>query len=167
MEFDIDTNSVAIGFVLDTAPTDQLFFNYRLNIGFEGQEIEDDFNRTLDVNGVIFENVFGFAFVQRQDFRWWAGPLVHIGINSGDRNTHDDAGIPYKDEYEFFQFGFGGITGVNFKVGDHVTLAPSIGFRFFAVSGTGTLTNLNTNVEYEEDLLGGSTSCFVNLAVLF
>lgn len=167
VEFDVDTSSASIGFVLDTSTTDQSVFNYRLNIGFEGQELEDESNVTLDLNGITFENVFGFAFVQKPDLRWWGGPLVGIGFYSGDRNTYYISGTPYKTEYDFFQFGVGVATGVNFKVNNNVVLAPSIGLRFIGAAGTGTKINLNTNAQYEEDISGSSTNLFVNFAVLF
>ncbi len=167
VEFDVDTSSTAIGFALDTATTDQSNFNYRLNIGFEGQELEDEFNETLDLNGITFENVFGFAFVQQPNLRWWGGPLIRFGFYSGDTDTYYDFGTPYKTEYDFFHFGIGVVTGVNFKVSDNVVLAPSIGLRSIGAAGTGTEINLNTNARYAEDISGNSTNLFVNFAVLF
>ncbi len=166
VEFDVDTRATAIGFALDTA-TDQSNFNYRLNIGFEGQELEDEDNVTLDLNGITFENVFGFAFIQQPDLRWWAGPLIRIGFYSGDSDTYYYAGTPYKTEFDFFHFGFGVATGVNLKVSNNVVLAPSAGLRFIGASGTGTDINLDTNARYKDDLSGNSTNLFVNFAVLF
>lgn len=166
VEFDVDTSSTAIGFALDTS-TDYSYFNYRLNIGFEGQELEDEFNDTLDLNGITFENVFGFAFVQQPGIRWWGGPLIRFGFYSGDTNTRYDALGPYRIEYDFFQFGFGVATGVNFKVSNTVVLAPSAGIRFIGAAGTGTEIDLITNTQYEEDITGNSTNIFLNFAVLF
>ena len=89
-EFDVDTNSVAVGFALDTAVTNQSFFNYRLNIGFEGQELEDEVNDNLDLNRITFENIFGFALLQQPDLRWWGASLIRFGYCRGDTNTRCD-----------------------------------------------------------------------------
>ncbi|MCW5214134.1 hypothetical protein VU13_02240 [Desulfobulbus sp. US5] len=167
-EFDVDTNSVAVGFALDTAVTNQSFFNYRLNIGFEGQEHEDEENLTLELDGVSFENIFGFALVPGPYFRWWVGPLVRFGFSSGETDTHFmPDGTPYKNEFEFVQIGFGVATGINFKVGYNVTLASSIGTRFNVACGTGETTYLGSNIKAEEDLCGEHTDLFLNFALLF
>lgn len=168
-QFDVESESVAVGFALDTAVTNQSFFNYRLNIGFEGRELEDEEHLTLDLDGVVFDNIFGFALVQGSYFRWWAGPLVRVGFSTGETDTlYMPNGVPYKNEFEFLQAGFGVATGINFSLGHNLTLTSSIGARFNVAYGTGETTYLDdTNAHVKEDLFGDSTDLFVNFAVLF
>lgn len=167
-DFDVDTNSVAAGFALDSAPTGQSTFNYRLNVGLEGQELEDDYNETLEMGGLVIENVFGFALVHHQDFRWWAGPLLRIGFYSGETDEHYDTfGDRYKTEADLFEFGVGLATGINLRIGPHTYLAPSAGIRFIGVSGSGTVKNLDLHTQYDDDLTGDMTNVFVNFSLLF
>ena len=166
-EFDVDTSSVAVGFALDTDPTGTANFSYRMNVGLEGQEMEDDYGVTLDLGGLYMENVFGFAFVQSPNFRWWGGPLLRFGFYSGDTDTEYIGGTPYKQEHDYFQFGIGLVTGVNIKLGQSVILAPSFGVRYIGAGGTAEIINLDTNFRFEEDISGNFTNVFVNLALLF
>ncbi|MCI5158972.1 MAG: hypothetical protein D3906_11175, partial [Candidatus Electrothrix sp. AUS1_2] len=117
-EFDMDMNTAAIGFTLDTAALAPVFFNYRLNVGFEGKELEDEFNTALDLTGITVENIFGFAITQSPYFRWWIGPFFHFGFHSGETDgvVYDDAGIPYEMDYDFAQVGAGFVTGLNFRI---------------------------------------------------
>ena len=138
-----------------------------MNVGFEGQEIEDDEGVILDLGGIYMENVFCFAFVQKKDFRWWGGPLVRFGFYSGETDTFYIAGTPYRQEHDYFQFGIGLATGLNIKVGGNVVLSPSVGLRFIGAGGTAEIINLSTNSRVEEDISGNSTNVFVNFALLF
>lgn len=67
--WDIDSNTVAGGFVLDTSPTNQSVFNYRLNVGIASQEIEPRNDVPLESTGIYVENIFGFAFSKNENFR--------------------------------------------------------------------------------------------------
>jgi hypothetical protein len=167
-EFDVDTGSAAIGFALDSAPTGPANFNYRLKIGLERQDLEDESNDTLEMGGLVIENVFGFALVRQPDFRWWAGPLVRIGFYSGETDDHYGTnGDRYKTEADLFEFGVGLATGINFKIGPHTYLAPSAGVRFIGASGTGTVKNLDQRTQFDDDLAGHMTNIFVNISLLF
>lgn len=166
-EFDVDTNSAAVGFALDTSPLGKKNFSYRLNVGFEGQELEDDYGVILDLGGIYMENVFCFTFLKKTNFRWWGGPLVRFGFYSGETETYYYLGDRYRDEHDYFQFGLGFATGVNIKVGGNVVLAPSTGVRFMGAGGTAEIINLDKNFSYQEDISGGFTNVFVNFALLF
>lgn len=150
--WDVDTRTAAVGFVLDTAPTNESTFNYRLNVGFANQVMEDDFGDELDSGGVYFENTFGFAIVKNENFRWWAGPLIRIGFYSGETDSNIDI--------DYAEVGIGAVTGWNFKTGAAI-IAPSVGIRFNGFSGTGDFGY------YEEDIDGNSTTAFVNVGLLF
>ncbi|HSH12660.1 MAG TPA: hypothetical protein VLA15_02890 [Desulfurivibrionaceae bacterium] len=154
-DFDVDSSSAAIGFALDSAPTGPANFNYRLNIGLERQDLEDEFDDTLEMGGFVVESVFGFALVHQQDFRWWAGPLVRIGFYSGETDDYYDSnGYRSRTEADLFELGLGVATGINVRIGPHIYLAPSAGIRFIGAASEGTVKNLDLHTEYEDDLSG-------------
>lgn len=164
--YDIDSKTFSAGLVLDTAPTNERVFNYRLNIGYVRQELEDEQNVTIKTNGVVAENIFGFAFIRNDNFRWWGGPLVRVGYHSGDIGTvrgRDNTSVEV--DFELAEFGVGGVTGLNFKAGK-VILAPSIGFRYSGYVGEGTTTVQGLGA-YEEDFTAYTANAFANFAVLF
>lgn len=167
-DFDIDSNSAAVGFALNSTPTGRSTFNYRLNVGFEAQNLEDEYDSTLEMGGIVFDNVFGFALVRQRDFSWWAGPLVRIGFYSGETDEHyDPYGDRYKTEVDLFEFGVGVATGINLKVGAHTYLTPSAGIRFIGASGSGTVKNLDLHTQYDDDLSGNTTNLFVNISLMY
>ena len=162
--WDIDSRAGAMGFVLDTAPTDECVFNYRLNVGFAKHELEDDNNLELKSNGVFAENIFGFALIKQQDFRWWAGPLVRVGYYSGDTDTVWTGTNTFRVDVDYAEFGIGAVTGLNFKAGN-VVLSPSIGVRYSAYAGEGEIQdNFGT---FTEDIEADATNVFANFAILF
>lgn len=167
-KFDIDMDTAAIGFTLDTAAIAPVFLNYRLNVGFEGKELEDEFNTSLDLTGITVDNIFGFTITQSPYFRWWFGPFFHFGFHSGDADiVYDEAGIPYEVDYEFAQLGGGCVTGFDFMINPFLTFSSSIGFRAVYLYGTGESSSYYTLARYEEDLEGSTESVFLNLALLF
>ena len=147
---DNDAKTGAFGFVLDTAPTNERVFNYRLNVGLARQEFDLEFNPKMKSDGIYVENIFGFAFVKNESFRWWAGPLVRVGYYVGELNDED---------LDYGEFGVGAVTGLNFKVGNTV-LSPSVGVRY---SGFGGEFDDFAGDEFE----GHTSNIFANLAVLF
>lgn len=151
--WDVDTSTGAIGFVLDTAPTNERTFNYRLNVGIANQVMKDDFGDELDSTGIYIENIFGFAFLKNENFRWWAGPLIRLGYYSGEV---DNSNI----DIDYAEFGIGAVTGWNFRAGSTI-FSPSIGFRVNGFAGTGD------DGYYEEDIEGNTTTAFANVALLF
>jgi hypothetical protein len=151
--FDIDARTFAVGFALDTATTNERLFNYRLNLGYVRHEFEDESNTTIKTSGVYAENIFGFALVRNENFRWWAGPLLRVGYLSGETGTDGT-------DFEFVEFGVGAVTGLNFKTGNTI-LSPSIGVRFNGYGGEGTGGGA------DRDISQSTTNVFVNFAVLF
>lgn len=162
--WDIDSTTGAVGFVLDTSPTDESVFNYRLNVGFARQEFEDENNVELESNGIYAENIFGFAFLKKENFRWWGGPLVRLGYYSGDTDTVRTGTNTYRVDLDYAEFGIGAVTGLNFKAGN-VVLSPSVGFRISGYAGEAeTHDEFGT---FTEDIEAHSTNAFANFAVLF
>jgi hypothetical protein len=167
--WDIDTNAAGFGFVLDTAPMNERTFNYRLNAGLAAQNIEDDFGFEIEAGGIYAENIFGFALIRDENVRWWLGPLVRVGIYSGETDTFNTGGGTQQIDFDYAEIGFGAVTGVNFNINDRLILAPSIGFRYCVFAGTGEINEYVGGVHYywEEDITGEVTSVFANFAVLF
>lgn len=164
-EWDIDSDMVAGGFVLDTAPSNESTFNYRLNIGLADQTLEDDYGEDLDATGFYVENIFGFALIKKENFRWWLGPLVRIGYYSGEAEIE---GLVYEAEidFDYIEFGVGVVTGLNFKAGQ-VVISPSIGVRYSAFAGEGEFEETGTYYKYEEDIEAYTVTAFANIALLF
>jgi len=169
-ETEFNMGSFAIGFSLDTAATDESWFNYRLNVGLESQTFDEDNNNdaTTDVSGFTIENIFGFAIRSEPGFRWWAGPLLRFGAYHGESGTYNLFGTPYKTELDLVESGLGLVTGVNIKVGGNMLLAPSLGVRSLAAAGTVSIANQNTSsILIDENLSGHSSNFFLNFALLF
>jgi hypothetical protein len=167
--WDIDASAAAFGFVLDTAPMNERTFNYRLNAGLAAQNFEDDFGVEMEAGGIYAENIFGFALIRDENVRWWLGPLVRVGIYSGETDTFNTGGGTQQIDFDYAEIGFGAVTGVNFNINGRVILAPSIGFRHCVFAGTGEINEYVGGWHYyfEKDITGEVTSAFANFAVLF
>jgi hypothetical protein len=167
-EFDVDVATGAVGLAIDTAPTGRSYFNYRLNIGLEAQDLEDDSGTTMELGGLTIENVFCFTVANQPRLRWWVGPLVRLGFYSGETDFYYDSfGDLNRTEADLFEFGIGVATGLNIRVNRNLILAPSAGFRFIGASGEGEIINYTAGTRDEEDLTGGFSTLFVNFALLF
>ncbi|ALC14911.1 hypothetical protein DSOUD_0110 [Desulfuromonas soudanensis] len=167
--WDIDASAAAFGFVLDTAPMNERTFNYRLNAGLAAQNFEDDLGVEMEAGGIYAENIFGFALIRDENVRWWLGPLVRVGIYSGETDPVNIGGGTQQIDFTYAEFGIGAVTGVNININDRLILAPSLGFRICGFAGTGEINEYVGGVHYywEEDISGGTTSAFANFAVLF
>lgn len=163
--WDIDSKASAFGFVLDTAPTDEKVFNYRLNVGLAKKEFEDDDGIKLKSKGIYVENIFGIAFIKNENFRWWGGPLLRLGYYYADKSTYTVGSRTFKKEIDYAEAGVGAATGLNFKAGN-VILAPSIGFRVNGFGGKEKTTEYGFSSD-KEDITGHYTNIFANFAVMF
>lgn len=153
-EFDVDVAAAGLGFVLDTDLTDNGVFNYRLNVGFESLDLDDDFDDTLELGGLVVANTFGFAIIRQPNFRWWAGPQIRVGFYNGEVDIDPDT------DYDLVSFGIGGVMGVNFMAGN-VCFSTSLGL--LATEFTGEADGPG----YNEDIDGSTTTAFLNFAVMF
>lgn len=166
---DLDSKSAGFGFVLDTSPMNESVFNYRLNIGYGHHELEQDDGFDYDSNGIYIENIFGFAMVRNENFRWWAGPLVRAGYYEGDSNTREvGPSVTLKNDVEYGEFGMGAVTGMNFKSGG-VIVSPSLGFRVSAFAGDNEWKRRDSSGTWSEsdDFEATTTTVFANIALLF
>jgi hypothetical protein len=156
--FDVDERAVSGGFVMDTALRNESLFNYRLQVGAIGMELEDEFGTTLELGGVVFDNTFGFAMVLAPAFRLWAGPQVRIGYVSGDSDA-DVRGE--KVSVDLATVGVGVVLGANFSVSPGLCLSWAAGVRYEGFAGEGDAQS------WKEDLTGEMAVGFVNMSLLF
>lgn len=153
-EFDVDAESAGVGFVFDTNLSGPQVFNYRLNVGYERLDLEDDFNTTLELDGLVIDNTFGFALASSPTFRWWLGPQVRIAFYNGET----DNGF---EEIDLAAFGVGAVTGMNFHNGN-LCASVSLGARI-----TGYAGESEDAFGFTTDLEGNTGTVFLNLAMLF
>lgn len=159
---DLDSKSAGFGFVLDTSPTNERVFNYRLQVGYAKHELDQDDGAEFDTDGIYVENTFGFAMVKNENFRWWAGPLVRAGYYYGDSSA---PGFSVDGDVDYGEFGIGAATGVNFRAGNTV-ISPSIGFRYSGFYGEADWRTWEGSY-YTEDIEVVTRSFFANIALLF
>jgi len=159
-EFDIDTDFFGVGFQLETSPlTKNKVFSYRLQVGYEARDIEDDYNMTIELDGLVINNTFAFGGNTSERVRIWGGPQVLVGFYEGESDK-DLLG----DEISFSGAGFGlGVAGgANFGVGSGKTiLTTTIGVRVFGFAGE------TEWYDEDEDLSGSTTEFFLSVGLLF
>lgn len=153
-KFDIDASAVAVGFILDTDLSDRGVFNYRLNVGYDQMRLEDVTGDTPELGGLVVANTFGFAFIRKPNFRWWAGPQVRVGYYTGALESDP------RVDFELLSFGIGGVTGLNFKAGN-LWISPSLGVVTTGFAGETSEPGL------DREFSGNETTAFLNLAFLF
>jgi len=159
-EFDIDTDFFGVGIQFETNPlTKNKVFSYRLQVGYEARDIEDDENMTLELDGLVINNTFAFGGNTSERVRIWGGPQVLVGFYDGETDK-DLLG----DELSFSGDGVGlGVAGgANFGVGSGKTiLTTTIGVR--------TLCFIGDTEWYDEDdqLNGYTTEFFFSVGILF
>lgn len=182
-DWEISATAGAIGFALDSAPVGPKRFSYRLHLGLGGYTLLDedgdkflralaDDDVELTVGGVMLENVFTFAVLNKPRLRWWVGPLVGVGYYGGESDRYRlwDLGGSGEVEANLFALDFGAATGVNLPLGNRLVLAPSVGIRYVALAGEGERRYYNTSFgtfSEEEDIAIGLFMSFFNLALFF
>lgn len=153
-DFDVDAEATGFGMLMDTDLSDRGVFNYRLNIGYEKLDLEDDFGTTLDLDGLVVANTFGFGLVRRPHFRWWVGPQVRMGYYTGSPKGYSTS------DYELVSFGVGGVTGWNF-INDNFCISTSLGLMTTGYAGE--KDDLGTTYDFD----GHTNTIFLNVAFLF
>jgi len=159
-EFDIDTDFFGLGIQLETNPlTKNKVFSYRLQVGYESRDIEDDDNVTIELDGLVITNTFAFGGNTSERVRLWGGPQVLVGFYDGETDK-DFAGDELS--YEPFAFGLGVAAGANFGVGSGKTiLTTTIGMRTLGFSGD------TEWYDEDEQLDGYTTEFFFSVGFLF
>ena len=126
-EFDIDTDFFGVGFQLEINPlTKNKVFSYRLQVGYESRDIEDDDNVTIELDGLVINNTFSFGRNISERIRLWGGPQVLVGFYEGETDKE-----LLGDELSFSgaAFGLGAAGGVNYGLGRGKTiLTTTLGF---------------------------------------
>ncbi len=153
-EFDVDAETRAFGFVLDTDLTDRGVFNYRLNVGYEALDLDDNTGDTLELEGLVVANTFGFGIIRKPDFRWWLGPQIRVGLYNGEAQSDS------LTDYDLVSFGYGAVTGINVMAGN-TCVSTSLGVLTTVYAGETDGPGFNEN--FDADV----TTVFVNLSVLF
>lgn len=154
-DVDVDSSYANISFVYDSNPyADNGNFSYRLNIGLEGHDYEDEVNESLETGALVFDNTFAFTVAKSATANFWLGPQVRIGFMSGETET---------DPIEFTgaMFGLGVALGTNIKTSDNMGVSFSAGLRSTGLGGESSWRNL------EDDYEGHVGEGYVNVAWLF
>ena len=159
-EFDMDSDFFGIGFQLETNPiTPKKVFSYRLQLGFESRDMEDDYDTTLELGGFIINNTFAFGGNTSAKTRLWGGPQILLGFYTGET---DDQFQGDEISYTGTAFGLGLAGGANFGLGSGKTiLTTTIGVRTLAYSGDAEW------YDWDETLEGNSTEFFISVGMLF
>lgn len=72
------------GLSWDTAVARDSLLNFRMNLGYERFELEDDWGWKEDYHGVILEETLGVCLLANERLRLWAGPQLVTGLYDGD-----------------------------------------------------------------------------------
>ncbi len=128
VEYDLDADHFAFGFLLDTAPAQDKLFNYRLNIGMDIPTFKET---PWEYSGYGFDmkHTFGFGFVRNSAVRVWAGPTIKIYMDSVSAEGSDS----------FYVIGSGGgpELGVNINISGFMSIGIAGGYSFNYVIATG------------------------------
>ena len=158
-EFDVDSSHANISFVYDSNPYAQNSnFAYRLNIGLESRELEDEFGDTLDTGALVFDNTFSFTLTKNDKATFWLGPQIRVGFIGGETDQKE---LGEALEASGFMFGLGVAIGTNIKTSDNVGIGLSAGLRSIGIAGT------EERGGWEDDFEIGLGELFVNACVLF
>jgi hypothetical protein len=125
IDIDHENDIFEFGFVLDTNLAQDRLFNYRLNVGVQNGEREYTERRGSlkeETAGVSINNVFGFGIVRTPSLRLWVGPAVRFSVDAcTDCSGYDST---------FIALGAGPEIGVNFNLGEHLTISPTLGYQY-------------------------------------
>ncbi len=126
-DLDHENNLVDFGFVFDTNLARDRTFNYRLNLGLQIGEREYSVSGSPaklkeKTAGFSVNNSFGFGIVRTETMRVWLGPSIRIGLDGCTNCSGYDS--------LFVSAGAGGNVGVNFNIGERLTISPSFGYQY-------------------------------------
>lgn len=156
---DVDSSYSNISFVYDSNPyAEHSNFSYRLNVGLERHDFDDEFNDTIETGALVFDNTFAFTVARSNNATLWLGPQVRIGFIGGE-TAATYSGDPV--EYSGAMFGLGVALGTNIKASENMGFSLSAGLRSTGLAG-------ETTWGYESDDFTGSVQeGYVNAAILF
>ncbi len=157
---DADISKLGFGFVLDTAVAMDNLFNYRLNVGYGKVNIDTKASGS-DIEGKNYHlfNTFGFGVLRSELIRLWLGPQIGVGFIRGE---YDSIPSSAKNKYDTFYFSVGLVTGINFNIGEFVTIGIDGGYRINRHVGS---ANWGTSSSF--GITGTEKEIFANLSFLF
>jgi len=153
IDMDSDDSLTGFGFVFDTTLAKDMLFNYRLGLGVEKKEYEFEDDITLKMNNFVFDNDFGFGVFRTPSIRFWLGPELKITYGTGDADDLD---------YSVVSVGVGGVLGLNFNIGEHITLGVKSGYLLEYTAGYGEDEN-----DDSVDHTGQDDLFYVNFAIMY
>ena len=154
-----DSKYSTFGFVMDTAVAKNTLFNYRLSVGSVDLKYEPgDCCATYELEGIVFDNDFGFALIRKEKFRLWIGPELRIGFYEGEIK-----GSSPKIDIDMVEVGLGPVIGANFHLGSVVTLSLKAGL--LSTEAYATQSDISGYPDADIDISGSHT--FANLALIF
>ena len=156
---DVDSGYANISFVYDSNPyAENSSFAYRLNVGLESHNYEDDFNVTMETGALVFDNTFAFTVAKAGSANFWLGPQVRVGFMGGET---DESYLGDPIEISGAMFGLGIALGTNIKTSDKMGVSFSVGLR---TTGLGGETSWGP---YDDDFTGSVNEGYLNAALLF
>jgi len=137
---DHERSAVDLGFVMDTNLSRDRLFNYRLRLGMQAGKREYDIAGFGTVKektiGFAITNTFGFGIVRTPAVRLWIGPSIRFAVDDcTDCSGYDSV---------FLAIGGGPEIGLNYNVGRHLTIGPSLSYNYM----------FGVNIEDDEDFDG-------------
>lgn len=136
------------GFIVDSNCARNELFNYRLGVGFDYLLSERKYVNTM--KRINLTNTFGIGFIRTDLIRLWIGPQAGFyylyGSNTIGRSKIPQAvcamfmgrGPLYRVEHSMFGVSLGLSLGINFNIGQYVTLALEGGARYMVYYGIQT-----------------------------
>lgn len=153
VDIDTDDSGTGFGIVFDTALAKDTLFNYRLGLGLESKEYEFEDGPKLEMDNFVFDNDFGFGVFRTPMVRIWLGPELKISYGTGDVEDLD---------YSVISMGVGGVLGLNFNIGERITLGVKSGYLLEYTAGYGEDDNGDS-----VDHTGQDDFFYVNFAIMY
>jgi hypothetical protein len=158
LDLDVDISYKRVAFLLDTGPLSDRLLNYRLNAGLVVLESDFGFTGEIDLAGVFTSHTWGFKLFASESLRVWAGPQLRTAFYVGELENS-----PVSNDVVNLDLGVGGAVGVNFGIGDHVTLGVEAGYASTFTFGVVTFDDFGDDV----DIYGQDDGIYLALSVVF
>lgn len=158
LDVDVDISAKRLGFFLDTRPLAGGLLNYRLNAGLVLLESEFGSNGKIDLTGVFSSHTWGFKIFASDSIRVWAGPQVRASFYLGELENADS------NDAVFFDLGAAAAVGVNFGLGDRMTLGIETGYS--STYSVGVVT-FDETFASDLDVDGQDDGVYLSLSLTF
>jgi hypothetical protein len=162
--------TIGFGLMMDTNLSSDKRFNYRLHAGYSLVHINNKNNNesnytVYDISGKekYFYNSFGYGLIRNESIRFWLGLQVGFGEIDGKY----DLPASMKEETNDFSvlfYSIGIIVGINFNIGEFITLGLDGGLRYPECYAYAETSNMSP---YLMEVKGSGTEVFINLCFMF